>query len=104
MNIGWDESLPESVHQTWEDTLSELLNISSLSFPRWLGATTKGKLQMHIYCDASEETYACAVYLRTVENTTVTVGLLGAKARVTPIKTQSISRSELDASVLGTRM
>ena len=103
-NIGWDEPLPKEVQQVWEETLSQLLKLGSLSFPRWIGATKKGSLQMHVFCDASEGTYACAIYLRSINNDVVTVRLLSAKARVTPIKAQSVSRSELDACVLGTRM
>lgn len=103
-NVGWDEPLPKEIQQTWEEALSQLLNLGSLSFPRWIGATKKGSLQMHIFCDASEGTYACAIYLRSVNHGVVTVGLLSAKARVTPIKAQSVSRSELDACVLGMRM
>ncbi len=103
-NIGWDDPLPKETQQIWEDSLSELLKLGSLSFPHWMGATEKASLQMHVFCDASEGTYACAIYLRTVDHDTITMRLLSAKARVTPIKTQSVSRSELDACVLGTRM
>jgi hypothetical protein len=103
-NIGWDDPLPKETQQVWEDALSQLLKLDSLSFPRWMGATEKASLQMHVFCDASEGTYACAIYLRTVDQNVATVRLLSAKARVTPIKAQSVSRSELDACVLGTRM
>jgi len=59
---------------------------------------------MHVYCDASAEVYATALYLRTVAQDKVHVTLLAAKARVTPIKSPSVSRSEMDACVLGVRM
>jgi hypothetical protein len=104
MDLGWDDTLSDELQQLWESTLVELLQLKYLSFPRWIGSTKKTALQMHVFCDASEGTYACAVYLRSTDDSTVSVGLLGAKARVTPIKTQSVSRSELDACVLGTRM
>jgi hypothetical protein len=42
--------------------------------------TEKASLQMHVFCDASEDTYACAIYLRTVDRDTVTVRLLSAKS------------------------
>ncbi len=60
--------------------------------------------QLHVYCDASAETYACAQYLRTQDGEEVVINLLAGKARVTSTKAQSVSRSELDACILGARM
>jgi hypothetical protein len=104
MSTGWDDPLDAATQAAWESSLEDLLHMGVLSFPRWLGLTGDLPGELHIYCDASEETYACAVYLRVVTPNGVTTELMGAKARVTPIKTQSVSRSELDACVLGTRM
>jgi hypothetical protein len=100
----WDDPLAEDVQIAWELALENLLQMSKLSFPRWLGLVNDLPGEFHIYCDASEETYACAVYLRTVTPEGVKIQLMGARARVTPIISQSVSRSELDACVLGTRM
>jgi len=64
--------------------------MSKLAFPDGQEPLRVVPLQMHIYCDASENTYACAVYLRVQNGQEVSVGLVGAKARVTPMKTQSV--------------
>lgn len=103
-NVGWDDPLAEGMVTPWEEALAELLKMSALRFPRWTGGKENEPTQMHIYCDASSEVYACALYIRVISRNAVTVNLLASKARVTPIKTQSVSRSELDACVLGTRM
>jgi len=100
--IGWDDPVPETFALSWEATLEELLQAGSLTFDRWV--RQKPDTEMHVYCDASAEVYATALYLRTVEQDKVHVTLLAAKARVTPIKSPSVSRSELDACVLGVRM
>jgi hypothetical protein len=55
---------------------------------------------MHVFCKTSEGTYTCAIALRSVDHDTDTVSLLSAKAQVTPIKAQSVSRSDLDTCVL----
>jgi len=58
--------------------------------------------EIHVFCDASAEVYACVLYLRNLKHQTSRI--IAAKARVTPIKLQSLSRAELDACVLGCRM
>ncbi len=103
-NIGWDDPIGLEITPLWEEALGELLKMTLLRFPRWIGGKKNLNRQMHIYCDASSEVYACSLYLRTTRGAEACVSLLAAKARVTPIKTQSVSRSELDACVLGARM
>lgn len=103
-NLGWDDPLDKETETAWESALLELLRIEALKFPRWVGVQKGSNTEMHVYCDASSQVYACALYLREVLDGVVSVRLLAAKARVTPVKTQSVSRSELDACVLGSRM
>jgi hypothetical protein len=47
-NIGWDEPLPKEIQQTCEDSLSQLLNLGSLSFPRWKGVSPKAHLLQRV--------------------------------------------------------
>ncbi len=102
--LGWDDPLDQTTADTWEQSLEQLLQMPTLRFPRWVGGDKSSSTQMHVFCDASSEVYACALYLRVSQPGFASVNLLAAKARVTPIKTQSVSRSELDACVLGARM
>jgi len=66
-----------------------ILQAGSLTFDRWV--RQKPDMQMHVYCDASAEVYATALYLRMAAQNQVHMMLLAAKARVTPIKSPSIS-------------
>ena len=102
--LDWDEPLDPALQEAWTGELTSLLRMRDLRFPRWSGSLKRFPPQLHVYCDASSETYACALYLRTQDGESVVTSLLAAKARVTPTKAQSVSRSELDACVLGARM
>ena len=55
--------------------------------------------QLHGFGDASESAYGGLIYLRTLyDDTTVVINLVMAKARVAPVKSQTIPRLELCAS------
>ncbi|KAI5636255.1 pao retrotransposon peptidase domain-containing protein [Phthorimaea operculella] len=61
--------------------------------------------QLHVFCDASSEAFAAAVYWRLEEEDgTVRVILVAAKARVAPLRAQTIPRMELQAALLGARL
>ncbi len=53
-------------------------------------------MQLHGFCDASEDAYAAVVYLRTVDpEGSVCVTLVTSKTRLEPIKRLTIPRLEL---------
>ena len=56
-------------------------------------------LQLHGFGDGSEVAYAAAVYLRVETSQGVYVYLLMSKLRVVPLSKQTISRTELSASL-----
>ena len=53
--------------------------------------------QIHTFCDASEEGYCVAVYIRIKEGQKISTNLLTAKSRVSPLKAESIAPMELIA-------
>lgn len=103
-NVGWDSPLTPEQTLAWKSTLSELLRLGELSVPRCLGLLSKSVVETHTFCNASNDVYACAIYARVLDGGFPRVCLLAGKARVTPIKSASVSRSELDACVLGARL
>ncbi len=86
------------------------------------------KVELHVFVDASTKVFAATVYARILnrlevddfnesdviargenhdqghQGQVVAVTLITAKARVTPTKTESVSRLELAACVIGTRL
>ena len=104
LKIDWDQPLPEEIVKKWLDWLNGVFEIPKIKISRWTGFTSKSQLQIHIFSDASEEGFCVTIYSRVKTGTEVKNTLLAAKSRVTPLKTESISRLELVACVLGVRM
>lgn len=104
--IDWDEHVSTEVEKLWKVWLTHVRNLQSLEVPRYVPfSSNQGESELHIFTDASERAYAAAVYLRSqLSDGTVSVNLLAAKAKVTPIKPVSIPRLELQAAVLGCRL
>lgn len=84
-----------------------LPTVESLKIPRcYIISNPKpdSEKQLHVFVDASENGFAAVAYLRTTNNELVDCALIGAKTRVSPLKTLSIPRLELQAAVLGARL
>ncbi|XP_055526934.1 uncharacterized protein LOC129719565 [Wyeomyia smithii] len=61
----------------------------------------RGKLQLHGFCDASEQAYAAVVYTRSIDASGhINVVLVAAKSRVAPIRQVSLPRLELNGASL----
>ncbi|XP_036150810.1 uncharacterized protein LOC118648594 [Monomorium pharaonis] len=106
LKIEWDESLPESVQQRWSDFRQELLLLSQISIPRWLGfLTTSTLVELHGFADASNLAMAAVVYVKTETlDKEFSVRLACAKSRVAPLKRVTIPRLELCAALLLARL
>ncbi|XP_013138000.1 PREDICTED: uncharacterized protein LOC106102927 [Papilio polytes] len=104
--VSWDDELPTSSAEDFQQWLHAIQETAQLRLQRCY-APTGGVVerQLHVFNDASERAYATAAYWRTrYENGSIRITLVGAKAKVAPIKTQSIPRLELQASLIGARL
>jgi hypothetical protein len=103
--IEWDQTLPDKIQDAWLDWLAQVFVIPDIKIERWSGLKTKSSsYQIHTFCDASEEGYCVAIYIRVKIGKEITTNLLTAKSRVSPLKAESISRQELVACVLAVRL
>ncbi|MGV0982897.1 MAG: hypothetical protein ACOYB0_11175, partial [Polynucleobacter sp.] len=123
-DLKWDDKVPLTYMTKWNEWLGELFKLSALvKIPRFLQFTSDRKIQLHVFCDASTKAFATCVYARVLEGpkktsrkkksenareedsgNVISVLLITAKARVTPSKTESVSRLELAGCVIGTRL
>ena len=104
--VDWDESVPRDLAQSWEEWKEDLVEMRRLRFPRFLGLPAGGgdaQIELHHFCDASEKAYGVVSYLRVENGGHVRVTLVMAKARLAPLKTQTIPRLELMGATLAAR-
>ena len=61
-------------------------------------------LELHVFCDASENAYAAAVYSRVLVDNVFQTALLASKSRVAPLKPLTVPRLELCGALLGAEL
>ena len=100
----WDDALEPVTIRKFERWLDQLEGMKEVSVPRCVAApdmTDVAAIQLHFFCDASEEAYAAVCYVRIALNDgTVHCSFLFGKSRLAPLQTRSIPRLELMAAVL----
>ncbi|XP_011879680.1 PREDICTED: uncharacterized protein LOC105568544, partial [Vollenhovia emeryi] len=65
--LEWDDPLPPPLSAEWINFLQDLQEISSLTFPRWLGCTSDTKLEIHGFVmhlsELWQQSYTCEQHL-----------------------------------------
>ena len=105
---GWDEAIPLEFSRPWQQWLKDLDQLAKFQVDRCLKPKNFGPVrtaQLHTFCDASEQGYGTASYLRFMNDKGEThIAFVMGKARVTPLKNLTIPRLELTAATLAARM
>ncbi|XP_076245382.1 uncharacterized protein LOC143185936 [Calliopsis andreniformis] len=101
LKVSWDESLPQDLHTEWECFHHQLALLNQISIPRCAISSTMHGIEMHGFCDASEQAYGACIYLKSINTEgQCTVRLLCAKSRVAPLKAITLPRLELCGALL----
>ncbi|XP_065084794.1 uncharacterized protein LOC135707003 [Ochlerotatus camptorhynchus] len=79
------------------------VKISRCYFPGYDPASYDS-LQLHIFVDASEQSFAAVAYFRIVDRGEVRCTLVSSKTKVAPLQTLSMPRLELMAALIGARL
>ena len=95
----WDDPLSESLARKVSAWWGEISQMSTVGFKRWIGVRLADEITIHLFCDASESAYGCSIYLATSEF----ASLLYGKAKVCPLKQQSLAKMELQAAFVGVK-
>lgn len=100
--VSWDEHLNKELINEWTTYRKELLLLTDIRIPRWLGTKKHHNLELHGFSDASKTAYSAVIYVRSINEIgdEIHVSLLTAKTRVAPVKQISIPRLELCGAVL----
>lgn len=96
LKIDWDKPLDADLTRRWECFYKGLNELSCIPIPRKCIPSFSSEVQLHGFCDASEEAYGAAIYARSKDQTgNWTARLLCSKTRVAPLKGSTIPRLEL---------
>ncbi|GBP84720.1 hypothetical protein EVAR_32346_1 [Eumeta japonica] len=98
--IDWDKTIEADEHKKWLKWVNEIGKLASIRIPRCISpGHTEGEIYVSV--DASERSYAAAVYWRMkVNEHENAVSLIAGKARVALLKVTSIPRLELQVALL----
>ena len=106
--IDWEYKLDGKALTRWRSLVADLRGLNDVRVPRCYFKLTDEQpksYQIHGFCDASDNAFAGAVYLRTEHCTgEVEVNLMASKTRVAPIKKQTTPRLELMGTNLLARL
>lgn len=93
-DLKWDDEIPSSILEDWHKIKEDLHHINKITIPRWIGSKIKETIELHGFCDASTKAYACVIYCKIAQSSTVT--MVTAKCRLAPTnKPVSLPRLEL---------
>lgn len=99
--VSWDETPPPEIVARWDSFSQQLPQIRDLKIPRKIAREGAQSYQLHGFCDSSEAAYGAVIFLRVTDcDGSIRVFLVCAKARVAPVKRQSLPRLELCGAVL----
>ncbi|XP_058122779.1 uncharacterized protein LOC131293715 [Anopheles ziemanni] len=103
----WDDEVIGHLAVKWQIWVTALPNVQRVSVPRCYRSKTTAnaeRVELHMFCDASENGASAVAYLRFEENGVIECALVGSKTKVAPITFVSIPRLELQAAVIGARL
>ncbi|XP_075150547.1 uncharacterized protein LOC142224652 [Haematobia irritans] len=104
--IGWDEKLPETIYSKFKQWLQQIKKLECFEIPRWYFDGRKRKsIQLHIFCDASEQAVAAVAYWRIeYEDNSITINFIIGKTACAPLRFHSIPKLELQGAVYAARL
>ncbi|XP_036347224.1 uncharacterized protein LOC118756578 [Rhagoletis pomonella] len=104
--IAWDDVLPQELSKKWVRWWQEFHNVQQFKMQRCYSPYIfdGGRVEVHIFVDASQVAFAAAGYVRVVHGSEIDVSFIIGKTRTAPAKLLSVPRLELQAAVLGARL
>ncbi|XP_061720563.1 uncharacterized protein LOC133527531 [Cydia pomonella] len=103
--IDWDTPVPEDIKSMWNNFINTLSRLNDLRIPRHVRGVHTGHTELHIFSDASLHAYGACAYIRTYdEGSDVTVRLLCAKSKVSPLKSLTIPKLELSGALVAAKL
>ncbi|XP_075162836.1 uncharacterized protein LOC142235466 [Haematobia irritans] len=103
--VEWDDSLPEEINEKWKKWLQNLDKVAQYAIPRYYFSIDPAvKIELHMFCDASEDAMATVAYWRVLYKEKTDVVFVAGKTSCAPIRYHSIPKLELQSAVMATRL
>ena len=101
--MGEEEEFGEEEKSTFKKWVEETVYLQQIRIPRWITDVEEGRGEwtLHVFTDASIIAYRAVIYLRVQDESHVTLRLITAKARISPVKRVTIPRLELMGCLVG---
>lgn len=100
LKIDWDCALPEDIQLRWNSFYTKLEDLRFVAIPRCTAVTASSQIEIHGFCDASQEAYGACVYVRSKDQANKWHSrLVCAKSRVASMKGETIPRLELSCAL-----
>jgi len=96
--LNWDTPLSTELQTKWTNFYQSLKFLEQLSIPRHVPFDNTTSVQLHGFCDASQNAFGACIYFRST--TTSQCQLYCSKSRVAPLKPSTIPRLELCGALL----
>lgn len=106
-STNWDDPLPESFREQWENWVESLHYLKDIKIPRMYGRLSlvqASGVQVHVFCDASKDAIAAVAYIKTMNEDSSDIGFLLGKAKVAPSHGHTIPRLELCSAVVAVEL
>ncbi|XP_075253255.1 uncharacterized protein LOC142345059 [Convolutriloba macropyga] len=100
----WNNQIPREFQHDLQQWVDEYEQMPEISISRCLIPNPDAKHELHIFCDASSTTIATTIYIRSSSAEEITTQYVVSKARVSPIKTTTIPKLELEAAAMGAEL
>jgi hypothetical protein len=82
--LAWDK---EEFNKKSIRFVKELLDLANLKIPKWVSFRGNDSYALHVFCEASKVPYAAIGFIKCKDESKVSLQLLLAKSRITPLKT-----------------
>ncbi len=107
-DLDWDDPVPEEIQKRWIKWKSEIEELKNVRISRCYKPKNFGNVvraELHHFSDASLKGYGQCSYLRLVnQDNQIHCSFVIGKARVTPLKSVTVPRLELNAAVVSVRV
>jgi len=99
-NLLCDKQLQQHRQEEWNHLLHAIPKMSQIYIPRKVICANASNIQLHGFCDSSEQAYGAYLYIRSTDhNDNTFCPLLCSSSKVAPLKKLTIPRLELCAAV-----